>query len=71
MAKLFEYAAIYNPKPTKDAQGNDTTPKSVLVISPTTVLAKSDKEVGVLAARAIPEEYTDRLEEVEIVVRPF
>lgn len=71
MAKLFEYAAIYHPKETKDAQGNDTTPPDALVVEVTQVLAKSDKEVAMLVARKIPEQYTDKLDQVEIVIRPF
>lgn len=71
MAKLFEYAAIYHPKHTKDAQGNDTTPRDTLVVEVTRVLAGSDKEVAILAARQIPDDYIDKLDEVEVVIRPF
>lgn len=73
MAKgmLFEYAILYHPKPSKDANGNDTTPKSEIVKPVTTILATSDKQVGILAARQIPDEYLDKLDQVEIIVRPF
>jgi hypothetical protein len=70
--KLFEYAVLFHPKEKKDAAGNALEVKrSILVQDVTRVLAVSDKEVGMLAAKAIPAEYDDKLEDVEIVIRPF
>lgn len=69
--KLFEYAVLYHPREKKDAAGNVEHQKSVIVTDVTRVLATSEKEVGMLAAKAIPDEYNDKLEDVEIVVRPF
>lgn len=69
--KVFEYVVLYHPKSKKDKDGNEETGKSKLLVDVTRVLADSDKEVGILAARLIPEEYLDKLEQVEIVVRPF
>jgi hypothetical protein len=71
VAKLFEYAVILHPKAKKDASGNDTTEKDSLLVDLTTVLASSDREVSILAARQIPENMTDRLDEIEVVIRPF
>lgn len=71
MAKLFEYAVIHNPKATKDAQGNDTTKAATLIVEPTHIVAKDEKEVAMRGARAIPEDYLDKLDEVEVLVRPF
>lgn len=71
MSKLYEYAIIHHPKTVKDAGGNETQGPDVLVKAPTFVLAKSDKEVAMRAAREIPETFLDKLEEVEICVRPF
>ena len=51
---------------TKETQGPD-----VIVRTPEYVLAKDDKEVAIRAARAIPETYLDKLDQVEILVRPF
>ena len=36
-----------------------------------TVLASSDREVSILAARQIPDAMTDKLDEIEVVIRPF
>ena len=70
--KLFEYAVLYHPPETKDAAGNPIeNKKSILVKEPTRVVAVSEPEVAMLAAKSIPDEYNDKLEHVEIVVRPF
>lgn len=70
--KLFEYALLYHPKPLKNSDGTTTEQKSTqLNGSVMTVLAGSDQEVSIIAARSIPVEYLDKLEDVEIVIRPF
>lgn len=71
MQKLFEYAVIFHQLQTKEQKDKGESQKSKLLVSPTYVLAKDDKEAAVLAARAIPEEYLDRLDQVEVAVRPF
>lgn len=71
MSKLYEYAIIYHPKVVKDSAGNETQGPDVLVRPPTFVLAGSDKEVGMRAAREIPDEYLSKLDQVEVCVRPF
>lgn len=71
MSKLFEYAVIFHPKTVKDAQGNETQGPDELLVQPRFLLAKSDKEVAMRAAREIPETYLDKLDQVEVCVRPF
>lgn len=71
MAKLFEYAILFHPKVVKDASGNETQGPDKILKAPTALLAGTEKEVSMWAAREIPEEYLDKLEEVEICVRPF
>lgn len=71
MSKLFEYAILYHPKVVKDANGNETQGPDKLLVQPTHVLATSEKEVAMRAAREIPEEYLTKLDEVEVCVRPF
>jgi hypothetical protein len=66
--KLFEYAILLHPKAGKDGQ---TTGKTTILTKPTTLLAKDEKQVGMLVARQIPEQYVDRLELIEVIVRPF
>jgi hypothetical protein len=70
--KLFEYAVLYHPKTKKNAAGEVTEEKKSEVIADVTrVLAVSDAEVSIIAARAIPADFLGKLEDVEIVVRPF
>ena len=69
--RLFEYAVLFHPKPTKEQFERSETPKTVIVTNVTTVLAGSEAEVSILAARQIPEMYLDKLEDIDINVRPF
>jgi hypothetical protein len=69
--KLFEYAVLYHPKPTKEQNDRGETPKSVVLIEPRTVLAMDESQAAMLAARAIPETHVEKLDDVEICVRPF
>ena len=70
--KLFEYAVLYHPKEKKNAAGEVVEEKqSEVVVEPKRVLAKSPDEVAMLAARDIPDNLTDKLDCVEICVRPF
>ena len=68
---LFEYAVLYHPNATKDRREAGETPKSTLLLEPKRVLATSAAQVAMLAAREIPAEYTDKLDDIEVVVRPF
>ena len=70
-AKIFEYAVIHHPVATKDQQDRGEKPKSELVVDVKRVLANNEKEAAMLAARDIPAEYTDKLDRVEIALRPF
>lgn len=69
--KLYEYAVIYNPIATKEQQERGDKPKSELIVDVKRVLSNSDKEAMMLAARDIPDDYTDKLDRVEIALRPF
>jgi len=69
--KLYEYAALYHPKKTKEQNDRGEEPKSKLLVPPTRTVASSDGEVAMLAARAIPPTHVDKLDDIEIVVRPF
>lgn len=70
-SKLFEYAVVFDPKPQRDAAGNDVTPKAEILIAPTVVLAKTETEVQILAARGIPATHLDKLDQVQVCIRPF
>lgn len=69
--KVFEYAVLYHPKQTKDTAVNDTTPARSIIVNPTQTMATNEKEVGLRASRAIPKDFDDRLDDCEVLVRPF
>jgi hypothetical protein len=61
---LFTYAVVYQPTDKEDG-------KPAIVIPPTHVLAKSEDAVKKIAARAIPQEYSEKLDDCKVIVRPF
>lgn len=65
---LFEYAVIFRPK---SKEGKKLAEKEKLIVPPTHVLAENAQAALLLAARNIPEQYADRLSEVEVLTRPF
>lgn len=67
--KLFEYVVWYAP--VKDDKKAKETRKARILVDVTRVLAESDKEVMIHAAREIPKDYMDKVNEVQIAVRPF
>lgn len=69
--KLFEFAILYHPMQTKEDADKGVRPNSEIVVDVTRVLAKDVNEVTLLAARKIPENLLDKLDRVEVAVRPF
>lgn len=66
--KMFEYVMLLHPE--LDKEGKEVG-KTTILKDVTRVLAKDDKQVGILAARDIPAENIEHLDRVEILVRPF
>ena len=69
--RLYTYAVLYHPKVVKDAAGNEIQEKSSILAGPNSVVAVTDAEVQITASRSIPDNYLDKLEQVEIVFRPL
>ena len=69
--KLYEYAILYKPTTTKEQQDKGEKAKPVLLVDVTRILANNDNEAQMMAARAIPETHIDKLDRVEIALRPF
>ena len=65
--KLFQYAAIYYP--TKEEEKKGDKPK--VVIEPATILAKDEGVAVLKVARSIPSEYEDKMDQIDIAIRPF
>lgn len=66
---LFTYAVILHSKLVSEKGG--TSYISELIIEPTTVLAKSEKDVVFKITRLIPAEHAENPDDIEILVRPF
>jgi hypothetical protein len=65
--KIFEYAVIYHPRTKKDEEHK----RSVLVVDVKRAICADQQEALILASREIPDQYLDKLDQVEIAVRPF
>lgn len=65
--KLFEYAIIYKPTSKEAEKGVEAK----LVVAPKTLLADTQQNALLLAAREIPKEYLNKLNQVEVAIRPF
>ena len=70
-ASYMSLQCLHHPTPRKDSSGNEELVKSKVVTEVTRILAGSPDEVSILAARSIPDQYLDKINEIEIVVRPF
>lgn len=66
--KLYQYAVIHTPK-RKNKDEGPAKPKVIVPI--TEALAENDQAATLIAARAIPEDYADKLSECEVAIRPF
>lgn len=69
--KLWEVSVLYHPKPKRNNAGEDITEPTVIVMKPEFMLAATEKEVGIRVSRLIPKEYDDKIEDVEVSIRPF
>lgn len=62
---VFQYVVFYLP------HEDETDDKARIIVDPATILAKDERQAMMLAARAVPEYFIDKLDQVEIAVRPF
>lgn len=62
---------LYHPKQTKEQHDRGEQPKSELLIEATPILAGSEDEVAIIAARNIPADHLGHLDGIETIVRPF
>lgn len=69
--KLFQYAVIFNPVATKEQADRGEKPKSEVIVPITGILALDANEAMMHVARAIPKEFENKLDRVEIALRPF
>lgn len=67
--KLFQFAVLYHEKIDKGNNVTDYT--TTVLIEPKTILAPDEKVALLQIAKQIPETHTDKLSDVEILLRPF
>lgn len=66
--KLFQYAIFYVPA---EKEGKKQSEKPVIVKDVTSILAKDERQALIKINREIPEQYLEKLDEVQVVIRPF
>jgi hypothetical protein len=71
VSKLYEVAILYHDKPTKAEEEQGKRPKTTVIKDVIRLVAKDEREALLTAARDIPVEYIDKLESVEVLIRPF
>jgi hypothetical protein len=66
--KPFQYIVVQRPT-KKEIEEGDATPK--IIVEQKTVLARDETGAQLLASRAIPEDYMEHPERIDIFIRPF
>lgn len=62
--RLMEYVILWHPKKEEDG-------KSKIIVPKKEILVNDEKQAFIFANRAIPDEYLEQLDQVEVIVRPF
>jgi hypothetical protein len=65
--QLFQYAVIHHPTEKEMKKGA----KSEVIVEPTTILAETEHIASMKVVRKIPKEFDDKLEQLDIAIRPF
>ncbi len=66
-AKIFQYAVLLHPTETEAKEGK----KSELIVHPTVILANDQNSANMAAVMAIPTQYKEKLDQIEVAMRPF
>src|SRR5947207_1238077 len=69
--KLFEFAVLYHPKPTKDQNDRGESPKSIIIVDLTSIVTVDEKQITITASRSIPQDHAGHLDDIEILVLPL
>ena len=65
--KVYEYCVVYIPTAREKKDGAIAE----IIIKPNVLLADKESTASLKAAREIPEKYVNKLDQVEIKIRPF
>ena len=71
MKKLFEYVVIYQPKENSNAALKQEEDEAKILVPRKEILADSAEAVTLLAAREIPQDYVNKISQIQVAVRPF
>lgn len=66
--KLFQYAILFHPT---EKEAKDEGLKSKVIQEPKTILSQDQNSAAMAAAMEIPAEYREKLDQIEVVMRPF
>lgn len=69
--QAFDYVIVYRPDRPDTGAGMRSTLEKASILSSGLVLAKDENAARVAAALMIPETHRDRLDRLEVAVRPF
>lgn len=69
MKKLFQYSVLFHKYSV--IEGKKEYVDSEIIIEPTFILAKNEKDVQFLATRKIDEQYAKDPDNVEILIKNF
>ena len=67
--RLFQFAVLFHEKIEKANNKEETKSKEIIGIK--TILATDEKVALLQIAKQIPDEYQDKLQDIEILIRPF
>lgn len=67
--RIFQFAVIYHEK--VDKGNNKEEIQSKIIVDLNTILAHDEKVALLQIAKQIPDDYQDKLQDVEICLRPF
>jgi hypothetical protein len=62
--KMYEYVVLHHKMVNDDVE-------TTVITSPTSILSKDERSLGMIIARGLPENLLDDLDNVEIIIRPF
>ena len=65
--KAYQYLIIWNPTEQQEEDGQ----KSKIVSEIRTILARDERSATLIAARDIPKEYLEQIDQIEVALRPF
>ena len=65
--QLYQYSILWHPTKQESEEGK----KSSILVKPDYMMASDHNSAFIQVSRLIPEKYLDKLDQVDIMVRPF